>query len=243
MRAAAALGPLGGVEAAKALCAALPGAANRAEYWRLAGAIERLAWPGAASALRQAIANSQHSSVRAALAKALVRCGDVQNGLDILYAGLADGAGSNEYASVLARLDKDGIRDARLVPEVMALMDRTESRTSTDIAIDVITRHKNQWEEARNATRPTYIRATPTRRYQGEVICPIDKASAITGIPVDDLHSLIRDRRVDGGYLGPPAGYWFVRLDGNVPCGELLDDPEPQRRAIGAKQEALGGEG
>jgi lysophospholipase len=140
-RAAIALGPLGGVEAAKALCAALPGAKERAEYWGLAGAIGRLAWPGAVSALTRANVDSHDSTVRAALAGALVRCGDVNNGLNILYSGLSDDAGSNDHAATLGRLDEDGIRDARLVPAMRALLERTKNNNSREIARKIIGRH------------------------------------------------------------------------------------------------------
>jgi HEAT repeat protein len=132
------------VEAAKALCAALPGATARQEYWRIAGALGRSAWPGAAPALTGAIRNPHDSSVRSSLAEALVRCGDVSYGLDILYAGLSDDAGSHDYASRLDRLDQDGIRDARLIPEITALLERTKSTNSKYIGREVIHRHQGE---------------------------------------------------------------------------------------------------
>jgi len=63
---------------------------------------------------------------------------------------------------------------------------------------------------------------------------PIEEAFAITGIPVDEIYKLIRERRVFSGLM---LGSLRVALDGSAPCGEIVDSPDPRYRMIGAKQD------
>jgi hypothetical protein len=232
MRAAAALGPLGGEGAAQNLCAALPEVKSMEQYFEFAGALGRLAWPGAVEPIYAAMERSRDPNVRAALAGALVRCGDVERGLNTLYAGFSDSRFPEAYVGTISDLDKEGIRDSRLVPEMVKLLDHagTGNNNSNQIANDVISRHKDEWEETRKHKYAPPVRHAPTmtvKPFSGDTMYPIEKASAITGIPVDEIHKLIRDRRVFA--LGTD-----VALYGKVPCGELVDDPDPRRRGIGA---------
>jgi HEAT repeat protein len=144
-RAAAALGPLGGDEAAKLLCANLRDAELH-EQWAIADALGRIAWPGAVGPLTDAVNASKDSSVRAQLASAIVRCGDRVNGLNILYRGLSEDGASNDYASALAKLDEDGLTDSRLVPEMIALLERTGNNASRVIVGNLVDRHTGEWE-------------------------------------------------------------------------------------------------
>jgi hypothetical protein len=145
MRAATALGPLGGQEAARHLCANLR-EAERAEIWAIADALGRIAWAGALGPLNDAVNASNDASVRSQLACAIVRCGDTVNGLNILYQGLSDDAASTDYASALARLDGDGLTDARLVPEMVALLQRTGNSATRVIVGNLVDRHTGEWE-------------------------------------------------------------------------------------------------
>ena len=63
----------------------------------------------------------------------------------------------------------------------------------------------------------------------------INKASAITGIPVAEIHRLIREQRVFALPESVKDRGPDVQLYGKLPCGELVDDPDPQRRGIGAR--------
>ncbi len=148
-RAVAALGPMGAadatqalVDAAQALCAALP-YAGREECWDIADALGKIAWAGAAGPLKAALNNSTDSTVRASLARALVRCG-VSDGFDILLKGLAEDGGSNDYAGALSALDKEGISDPRVIPEMKALLARTRNINSEDIAKHLLARHNTR---------------------------------------------------------------------------------------------------
>jgi hypothetical protein len=144
-RAATALGPLGGENAARLLCDNLRDA-KRDEIWAIADALGRLAWAGAVGPLNDAVRASNDASVRAQLACAIVRCGDTVSGLNVLYRGLSDDAASNDYASALARLDADGMTDSRLVPEMVALLERTGNHATRVIVGNLVDRHTGEWE-------------------------------------------------------------------------------------------------
>ncbi len=236
-RAARSLGPLGGEDAAKALCANLPNA-ERDEHWRIADALEKIAWFGAIGPLTEAVSKSRDSSVRAALAKAIVRCGDRDKGLNLLYEGLSDDAGSNDYANALSKLDKDDLTDSRFLPEMLSLIERTKNSNSKEIVMQAIfPRHQDKWETIERSRALTPTRTTPSKKvspFNGEVVYSLLDASAITGISVREIQKLIKDRRVFACQI---AGEWRVSLYGSYPCGELLDHPDPRHRSIGAKQD------
>lgn len=239
MRGAAALGPLGGVDAARDLCAALPGAKTMPEYLELARPLGRLAWPGAVESIFTAMQASQDPNARAALAGALVRCGDLERGLNTLYAGFSDGRAPEAYVGTISDLDKDGIRDSRLVPQMVALLERTSNSNAKQIANDVIRRHKSEWEETGKQKYAAPIRQTPTttvKPFSGTTLYPIKLAAEITGIPVAEIHKLIREQRVFARPESVKDRGPDVQLYGKVPCGQLVDDPDPQQRGIGARK-------
>jgi len=73
-------------------------------------------------------------------------------------------SGSNDYAGTISALDKDGIRNGRLIPEMAALMERTQSINSKVIGNELLWRHKDEWEEIRKANDPKPVRNPPTKK-------------------------------------------------------------------------------
>jgi hypothetical protein len=119
-RAASALGPLGGENAARVLCDLLPGSSGQ-EISQIAEALGNLAWQGASPSLMEKWEDTDETRLLAYLAEALVRCGDRENGLKILYEGLRGYDGPSHYAYHLNSLDKDGLADSRLLEEIRSL--------------------------------------------------------------------------------------------------------------------------
>ena len=244
MRGAAALGPLGGVDAARDLCAALPGAKTVQECLALARPLGRLAWPGAVEPIFTAMQVTQDPNARAALAGALVRCGDVERGLNALYAGFSDSRFPEAYVGTISDLDKEGMRDSRLVAEMVKLLDHagTGNNNANQIANDVISRHKSEWEESRTQKYAAPVRQTPTMKvkpFGGTTLYPINDASAITGIPVAEIHRLMSEQRVFARPESVKGRGPDVQLYGKVPCGELVDHSDPRMRGIGARAPAF----
>ncbi len=134
-RAAYALGPLGGEEAGRALCALLPDAKGE-ELGAIVGALGRLAWSGAVDQLAKALHRTTDNYDRVWLAEALTRCGD-EKGYAILIKGLfEDDSWSNEFAGALERLD-----NPRCISEMKTLLKRTSNRDSRIIAERFLKRH------------------------------------------------------------------------------------------------------
>jgi HEAT repeat protein len=126
MRAASALGPLGGEDAARALCSRLPQAVGQ-EVLEIAYALDRLPWAGAIQPLIQALHRATDFFQRVYLAKALARSGG-QEGFDFLIAGVnkAD-AGQTENAQALLKLDHP-----QAIPALKAYLQRLERRGANE---------------------------------------------------------------------------------------------------------------
>ncbi|MGA2688669.1 MAG: hypothetical protein ABSE85_11435 [Candidatus Korobacteraceae bacterium] len=235
-RAAQGLGPLGGAEAARALSDSLK-TATLEDARGIAKALGRLAWPGAAAALATTLDRASTAWDRCVLAEAMVRCGSNDAGFDVLFRGLTNDDGSNEFAGALSRLDEDDIRDARLVTEMRSLVERTSNNNASSIAIKVLKRHGIVDEKNCLIDVPALVAryAAPrhggqTKSFNGFVSVSFEEASAITGIPVDEIRELAARK-----YLFSHNGGSLVQVHGEHPRGTLLYHANPRWRSLGTK--------
>jgi HEAT repeat protein len=117
-RVAGAIGKSGG-DTVEALCRNLKASPwSKDEIYEVTHALGRIGSPAAVEPLTQV---RNRFSQTQYVAEALVRCGD-KSGFDSLYRGLRDESRqselSNNCACALERLDKDGLRDDRLLDEM-----------------------------------------------------------------------------------------------------------------------------
>lgn len=235
-RVAGALGPLGGKDAAEALCYALDSAT--ADGGRaIAKALGRLAWTGAVPSLSKALKRASTAWDRTCVAESMVRCGN-KEGFGVLFQGLLNDQDSNEYAGGLSRLDQDSLSDAKLVPEMKSLVERTRNNNSSSIALEVLKRHGAVDESNCLKDVPALVAKYSSPRPGGEgaekingfVSLSIERASEVTGLSVEEIRELVNRNFVFALNAGS-----LVQVHGDYPRGQVLYHANPRWRSIGAK--------
>jgi HEAT repeat protein len=136
-RAAAALGPLGGEQAARALCSILSKAEGD-ELLQIGWALDRLAWKGAVDPLIVALERTSESYAMTALVGTLRKCGAGDRGFKVLIKGLSKGDGPAwECLAALYEL-----KDPCATAEVQSLLQRTSDQKLIRIAKMYLQAHK-----------------------------------------------------------------------------------------------------
>lgn len=146
IRAASALGPLGGRPAAEALCLVLRQATDYLEIAAIAGAISRLAWSDAKEDLIDAarrVPNSPGLGVRAAIGMALVTVCSAGEGFALLFeAAQQDGDLTTEQVEAAALGDDD-----RAVPLMTYLSEHSANADNRRKAEGFLARRQASWHQ------------------------------------------------------------------------------------------------
>jgi hypothetical protein len=211
----------------------------------------------AASSSRSALLGVADPSKRAQLAAAMARSGSKEDGLYILYDGLSKHPLEFRYAGLLSELDREGIRDDRLIREIISFADRfsfddvralgigsgNPLNAALEYALKIKERHKEEWHAVYATVHTPPVRTLPSDIAifdPGSSVkigfFPIEEASAITGISVEEIRRLIRERQVFS--TTSFRGDTTVLLDGYYPCGEVNAHPAHRNRGIGAEPDA-----